>query len=586
MEQRRERTDRAALMAELVEAGATVKGNEIKCPFHQDRHPSGSVYRGEDGVWRYRCHTAACDFCGDLYDVRARRRGENVAVVLQETRSEPKGHQEPPEEQTRRYGSLEAVKRGIQGVEATYHYDRGDGSACMAVFRYRDTGGRKRFLQARPEGGDGWVMKGGHKPWPLFNLRNLSRADEVVVVEGEKDVIALYGLGFTATTSAAGAGKAAHTDWSPLAGKRVWLWPDRDEVGHAHMEQVSHILDGLDPAPTVYWVDPAGLELPEGGDASDLIARLADRDTARGVVQMLLDDAEPMGASRDVLEVLEDTISGKRRNIPWPWSHLTRCTRALLPGTVTLLCGDPGATKSFVLLEAAAHWHEDCAEKIAVFELEEDRAYHLYRALAQRVADSRLLDDEWVAEYPDQVRALWAEHRDWMDEFGRCIYQAPRTQPSLDDLAAWVEDRAKAGCRVIAIDPVTAAQATDKPWVADLKFLMRVKGVVRDHGASLVLVTHPKQDRGRGPASLTKLAGSSAYERFAQTVLWIERMKEPEQVKCRQPHTTVSAEINRRIVVCKARNAGGAGYSIGAYWSGQTFGMQDFGVIVGKGEES
>ena len=45
------RHDRAALLGELQAAGAdTSKPSAIRCPFHEDYHPSGGVYERERGV--------------------------------------------------------------------------------------------------------------------------------------------------------------------------------------------------------------------------------------------------------------------------------------------------------------------------------------------------------------------------------------------------------------------------------------------------------------------------------------------------------------------------------------------------------
>jgi putative DNA primase/helicase len=60
-------------------------------------------------------------------------------------------------------------------------------------------------------------------------------ADAVVLVEGEKCAAALIGSGICATTAMNGA-KAPidKTDWSPLKGKRVIIWPDHDEPGQVY----------------------------------------------------------------------------------------------------------------------------------------------------------------------------------------------------------------------------------------------------------------------------------------------------------------------------------------------------------------
>ena len=131
----------------------------------------------------------------------------------------------------------------------------------------------------------------------------------------------------------------------------------------------------------------------------------------------------------------------------------------MLPGTVTLLCGDPGSTKSFLLLQAAAYWYEK-GIKIALYELEEDRQYHLLRALVQRAALSDLFDHKWVQANADLVRQIRLDNKDFINGFGSCISQAPDKQTTLEQVAEWVEAKAKAGCRVIAIDPVQRQKPT------------------------------------------------------------------------------------------------------------------------------
>ena len=65
-----ERQNREALERELTEAGAEIRGNEVRCPWHDDRHASGSIWQDAEGVWRYTCHV--CDAGGDVFDLRAR----------------------------------------------------------------------------------------------------------------------------------------------------------------------------------------------------------------------------------------------------------------------------------------------------------------------------------------------------------------------------------------------------------------------------------------------------------------------------------------------------------------------------------
>ena len=63
---------------------------------------------------------------------------------------------------------------------------------------------------------------------------------EVVLVEGEKCAAALIASGIAATTAMNGAkAPVDKTDWRPLAGKSVFIWPDRDAPGWDYAESAA-----------------------------------------------------------------------------------------------------------------------------------------------------------------------------------------------------------------------------------------------------------------------------------------------------------------------------------------------------------
>ncbi len=576
------RRDRAALEAELTEADGTIKGTTVKCPFHDDCNASAQIYQADDGAWRLKCHASTCGFSGDLFDVRAQRTGKPLADVLRDARGivgDPGGGRPTKATDTPKvYPSVDAIRDSLRGCEAVYTYaDPDTGRPDLIVFRLRRDGG-KSFMQARPEG-DGFVLKAPPKLWPIYNRRRIQDASEVVVVEGEKDVHALHEIGIVAATSPAGAGKAGSADWTPLAGKVVFLWPDSDEPGLKHMKDVAKVLEGLSPPCDVHWIDPGTLDLPEKGDASDFLDGLADCsvDEKCWAVRDVLGNAEPLGVSSELADVLEQTITGQRTAIPWPWAEVSRLSKALLPGTVTLICGDAGSGKSFLLLQAAAHWHQQ-GVPIAVYELEEDRAYHLNRALAQADENSNLLDDDWVRANPEEARRVFERHKGFLDGFGRTIWAAREEQVALDELAEWAEALAKSGCRVICIDPVTAAAQSREPWVADAAFLARVKTITRETNTSVILVTHPKKGR-KNALGLDELAGGAAYARFSQCILWLQRHDVPKEVIVRRSFGDAAVTVNRSLHIVKSRNGFGGGLSLGFDFDGGNLLFAEQGVI-------
>ena len=73
--------DRVGVPADVLERhGIKVVGRTARCPFHDDRTPSLSLFTGRDGKPRWRCF--ACDMGGDALDLEARLSGRTIAEVL------------------------------------------------------------------------------------------------------------------------------------------------------------------------------------------------------------------------------------------------------------------------------------------------------------------------------------------------------------------------------------------------------------------------------------------------------------------------------------------------------------------------
>jgi len=569
--------DRSALIDALKEAGALIKGKAVRCPFCEDKKPSAGIYEPSGGGYRYKCHQ--CGFNGSILDVIAKVDGLTVDEVFKRLRGDSGAKKQTT--QPRVYPSIEALKAAVTGtVEAIYQYANPEtGTPDLIVIRAMTPDG-KTFRQGRPHAG-GFVMQAPGKPWPLYNRLRVRAADTVVIVEGEKCVHALHNCGVTATTSPAGALKAEFADWQPLAAKNVILWPDNDEPGRAHMRQVETILQSLEPAPRISILEPADIDLSHKQDAVDLIAQLetlhADRGDVHAALLEATNKAKPRGIACGVHELIEDTIAGRRVAVKWPWACIGGLTKALLPGTVTIVCGNAGASKSFLILEAAAYWHE-YGVKTALYALEEDRDFHLSRCLAQKSGVGALTDPDWIRDNPEQARTLFTEHEAFLEGFGACISASPDTQPTLEQLAQWTQGRAKAGCRIIAVDPVTAAAHKGRStWEEDNAFLHNIKRTAVDHRCSVVLITHPI--KAVSFPDMTQLAGGAAYQRFAQTILWLE--SHPEKTSTvKTACGTTEIEHNRTVHLLKARNGKGQGVKLACSFQPESLTLNEIGIIT------
>jgi hypothetical protein len=579
--------DQCALFEALKLAGAElIQGRTVRCPFCDDHRPSGGIYQGQDQVWRYKCQK--CGKCGSVIDVLAWADGITPIEVFRRFGGAARGQGgstarqgQSSEVGCKVYPSIEDLRKALPGpVELEHTYSDPSGQrVLMKVFRCR-VNGEKDYRPFHPVSG-GWVMKAPAKFWPLYNLPQVAKADTIIVTEGEKKADALAQYGFVPTTSPGGAKNAINADWSPLAGKNLILWPDRDEPGEKYMADVERICQGLQPAPRIALIDPSDLELVEKEDAFDFIEmwKHIDPDPAKvtAAIQGALQKAMPRSIAAGVVEMIERTIAGQRVAVATPWRALNGLTHALLEGTVTLLCGGVGASKSFAVLQLTAYL-SDQDVKAAVFELEEDRDFHLLRALAQLTGLPGLTDPEWIKGNADQARQAWRAHQDILEAVGRSIWVSPDSQPTLDQVAGWVEDRARTGYRVIVIDPITAAAHVKKDnWEEDNAFLQRVKRAAVEHVCSVVLVTHPIKTVSS--PDVNQLSGGACYSRFSQTILWLEN-HDSKQSLVHGPGVTIRETYNRTVHLLKTRNGKGQGLRLAFEFDSGSLTLKERGVIV------
>ena len=148
------------------------------------------------------------------------------------------------------------------------YYRNAEEGPILVVCRLEPVDGKKQFRQFTWRGGH-WSPKGLAAPRPLYRLPVLLGHPEmpVVVCEGEKACEAAQAAlpDHVVTTWSQGAQSVAKTDFTPLAGRHVTLWPDADDAGRKAMAQIAQILLPLGGAVSV--IDTANY--PPGWDAAD-----------------------------------------------------------------------------------------------------------------------------------------------------------------------------------------------------------------------------------------------------------------------------------------------------------------------------
>lgn len=576
---------RAELIAELEAAGAVVSGNKIKCPFHDDRRPSAGVFQGDDGIWRFRCF--ACGSAGDIFDVMALRTGRPLAEILrQNAQDAPQSKNAPrpdPQAGKKPFGGLEAIygvlaaKHGGQ-LEALHEYTTTTGEHVQYVIRWRGQDGKK-YIRPAVKTAAGYVLRfPGQRV--LYRLPMVSEAKTVIVVEGElkADILAEYG--FPTTTSAGGSKAADRTDWRPLGGKNIIIWPDYDTPGKQYADDVKRILEGLNCRIKI--IDPARLDLQESEDAKDYIDQLKNAGynelEIKENLNRALAKAESTGAGQEVVQVLSAIGAGQYEPIETGFHALDDLVQ-ILPGSLNLICGSPGSSKSLLMLQLAARWHKEKI-KTAVFELEKDRVFHLRRALAQESGLAMITNNKWVKHNAGLAQQTAIEYADWMDSFGRMIYACPDRMVYQKDVIEWVQQRADNGCRAVIIDPATKAERQDEPYKADGLFVQQLARIATTTRLIIFLVLHPSKTIVPMP-DLAQIAGGAAYGRFADNAIWLEN-HEPKTSSVKTCCGTTEAEHDRTLWILKSRDGAGTGSRIAFTFNTENLTLRELGRIGKK----
>lgn len=590
--------DRGLLAAALEQAGAKdVHKSQIKCPFHEDHHPSAQIRRAPSGYWNFVCY--ACDISEDLFAIRARVEGRDVGEILKDAfpRDGRQKHlpvqqrEQPTGESFETFDELlAAFKSRLENAGATLqetnrYTDPDTGEFDYCTFRFLPKGATKKSYRQVSRQNGRWYWQAPKGPLPIFNRKRIRECESVLVVEGEKCVRAFTALEFdniAATTAPRGVSGAAGADWSPLAGKAVYIWRDNDEAGEKYEQSVRDAVLNLSPPMPVRRVRVEDLGLASKGDIVDYLEKIGGTAEEKYTeIAGVLQDSEPLNASNPLAERLALIAEGKYKVIKIP--HLPRTSslsNALLPGTITLLCADPGAGKSFFLLECFWRWTVESNLKVKLRMLEDDKAFHEQRALAQMAGDSDITDIDYCFDNSAYLRETMAKYFDSIETFSRNLECEKSCQTTLVELADWIIKQAEAGYEVIGVDPITAAAATSEPWKADQKFMFRVKDVLERTGARLILATHPRTGQA-GKPGLSGAAGGAAYPRFSQSFLWLRNPGEVQRSTVVASSVPLNLDHNRILEIRKARSGKGAGKNIAIDMDYKTLCFEEIGVIKG-----
>ena len=204
---------------------------------------------------------------GDIFDLIAAHLGANVQsdfarVMASASDLLGRAHTAPV-----RKAKPAAPTDDLGPATAKWDYLDATGKLIAVVYRYDPPGQRKEF---RP-----WDARkrkmAPPDPRPLYNQPGLIKADQVILVEGEKCAQALIDVGIVATTAMHGASAPVDkTDWKPLAVKHVLIWPDKDKAGWQYADRAAQAVLDVGALSCAILCPPE--DKPDGWDAADAIS--------------------------------------------------------------------------------------------------------------------------------------------------------------------------------------------------------------------------------------------------------------------------------------------------------------------------
>ena len=235
-----------AAIAQALGGHRTGSGWLAHCPAHDDQHPSLSITGNGDGKLLVHCH-AGCS-------------QDEVITALRKLGLWPEQKAKPQ-------------------IVAVYPYHDESGELLYQVIRLEP----KSFRVRQPDGKGGWLWNLNGTRLVPYRLPEIIGAQQVFIVEGEKDADTIRSWGLVGSTNPFGALK-----WQPsfnqyFRDKLVAILPDKDNAGHKHALQIARSLLGVAREVRI-------VELPKAKDVSDW----AEAGGTREQLQKLVAQAPPL----------------------------------------------------------------------------------------------------------------------------------------------------------------------------------------------------------------------------------------------------------------------------------------------------
>lgn len=330
-------------------------------------------------------------------------------------------------------------------------------------------------------------------PRPLYNLDSIIKANRIIFVEGEKCAQALIDKGIPATTCMGGANTVTDkTDFKPLEGKEIIIWPDNDDVGFTYAQNIAEACRNAGAIVKGILNPPA--EKPKGWDVADAIKEGFD----------YIEHIE----SQNFTLSNQSNPSAKVKSGKFSFLHVSEIIDAIRPSawlikkyleqhSMALIFGAPASGKSFIAIDMACSiatgtaYHGQKVTQGAVFYIAGEGTNNIRKRLKAWEATKGIS----LSQYPLYVSSCPAQFYD--ENAAQEVEQAIETLSHDSGVKP----------ALIVIDTLARnIGAGDENQTKDMNIFVSHVDAVKDRWQATALIVHhtglQEQNRARGSSVL------------------------------------------------------------------------------------
>ncbi len=391
-------------------------------------------------------------------------------------------------------------------ITHSWNYYDENGQVIVKIYRSDPPKGKKQYKPFDVK----QSRYGAPKVRPLYNIPSILKSDKVVLVEGEKCAEALIEQGITATTAMSGANAPIDkTDWSPLKGKHIIIWPDNDEAGNKYAKNAEKKLLEIGVASLAVLEIPRGK--PEKWDAADCVEEGIDVKEFLASTPLLTID--PPATDTSNMKSLERSTKQPLNILDWsaerfvgPVPEQKFLVEGLFPLGVTSIIAARGDTgKGMLLLDLALKVASDKDQmcgfgslvtehgSVVIFSAEDD-ASEIHRRLERLDPKCERLkhkDKLFIVPLPN-VRGSLTILRNVR---GKIVEVSPEFESVMKQLEE-IKD-----LKLIVFDPLASfihADINADPAVGDYLMCL-LSDLACSTGASIITAHHMRKPKGEKP---------------------------------------------------------------------------------------